>query len=152
MSTSAELPDELERRLAFVRRLMSDAIPFNRVLGIQVHEIGRGRAVFAVPFRPELVGDPERPALHGGVLSAVADAAGGCAVWTMVGESDRISTIDLRIDYLRPARLELFHAVATVLRVGNRVGVANVLVFHPGSPSAPVAEAKGVFSVKRAGD
>ena len=149
MSTS---PDELERRLAFVRRLMGETIPFNRVLGIQVLEIGQGRAVFAVPFRPELIGDPERPAIHGGVLSAVADAAGGCAVWTTIGENDRISTIDLRVDYLRPAKPALFHAVANVLRVGNRVGVANVVVFHPGSPGEPVAEAKGVYSVKRASD
>jgi uncharacterized protein (TIGR00369 family) len=144
--------DELQRRLAFVRHLMSEVVPFNRVLGIEVREIGRGTALFAVPFRPELVGDPERPALHGGVLSAVADAAGGCAVWTMVGESDRVSTIDLRIDYLRPARLEEFHAIARVLRVGNRVGVANVLLVHPSDPEHPVAEAKGVYSVKRAGD
>lgn len=146
------VPDELARRLAFVRHLMTEGVPFNRVLGIQVVEIGNGRVVFAVPFRPELVGDPDRPALHGGVLSAVADAAGGCAVWTTVGESDRVSTIDLRIDYLRPARLELFHAIATVLRVGNRVGVANVIVVHPSRPDEPVAEAKGVYSVKRAGD
>lgn len=145
-------PEELERRLAFVRHLMSEVIPFNRVLGVQVSEIARGRAVLTVPFRPELIGDPDRPALHGGVLSAVADAAGGCAVWTTVRETDRISTIDLRIDYLRPARLELFHAIATVLRTGNRVGVANVLLVHPSSPDEPVAEAKGVYSVKRADD
>lgn len=145
-------PDELERRLAFVRHLMIEVIPFNRVLGIQVHEIGQGRAVLAVPFRPELVGDPDRPALHGGVLSAVADTAGGCAVWTTVRENDRISTIDLRIDFLRPARLEALHAIATVLRTGNRVGVANVILVHPSTPDEPVAEAKGVYSVRRAGE
>lgn len=144
--------DELSRRLAFVRRLMTERIPFNRVLGIEVREVAVGRAVLAVPFRDELIGDPDRPALHGGVLSAVADTAGGCAVWTQVRETDRISTIDLRVDYLRPARLEELVVVATVLRVGNRVGVANVLLFHPSAPEAPVAEAKGVYSVKRAED
>ncbi|AKF07222.1 thioesterase family protein [Sandaracinus amylolyticus] len=145
-------PDELERRLAFVRRLMDEAIPFNRVLGLRVRELTRGRAVLEVPYKPELIGDPDRPALHGGVLSAVADTAGGCAVWTTVGESDRVSTIDLRVDYLRPGRLEPFHAIASVLRVGNRVGVANVLLVHPSAPDEPIAEAKGVYSVKRAGD
>lgn len=147
---SAEI--EQQRRLAFVRHLMTEGVPFNRVLGIEVVEVTKGRAVFAVPFRPELVGDPERPALHGGVISAVADACGGCAVWSMVDERDRVSTIDLRVDYLRPARLEVFHAIGTVLRVGNRVGVANVVVLHPDRPDEPVAEAKAVYSVKRAGD
>jgi uncharacterized protein (TIGR00369 family) len=130
---------------------MNEHIPFNRVLGVSVHDAAEGRVVLAVPFKPELVGDPDRPALHGGVLSAVADAAGGAAVWTMIGENDRVSTIDLRVDYLRPARLELFHATATVLRVGNRVGVANIAITHPGDPK-PIAEAKGVYSVKRVSD
>ena len=141
----------LERRLRFVRDIMNEHIPFNRVLGVRVHEASEGRVVLAVPFKPELVGDPDRPALHGGVLSAVADAAGGAAVWTAIGEGDRVSTIDLRVDYLRPARLELFHATATVLRVGNRVGVVNIVITHPGDPRA-VAEAKGVYSVKRVSD
>jgi uncharacterized protein (TIGR00369 family) len=140
------------RRLAFVSRLMTEQIPFNRVLGIEVAHIATGRVVFRVPFRPEFVGDPERPALHGGVISAVADTAGGCAVWTTVKETDRVSTIDLRVDYLRPARLETFEATATVLRVGNRVGVVNIVVAHPDRSAEPVAEAKGVYSIKRAGD
>ena len=139
-------------RLDAVARFMAERIPFNRVLGVQIVEISRGRTVFAVPFRPELVGDPERPALHGGVLSAVADAAGGCAVWTTIGDQDRVSTIDLRIDYLRPARLETFHATATVLRVGNRVGVVDVVLSHPGAPEEPLAEAKGVYSIRRVSD
>lgn len=151
MSVAEKDVVSLERRLAFVRHIMTETIPFNRVLGVQVHSAEEGKVVLAVPFKPELVGDPDRPALHGGVLSAVADAAGGAAVWTRIGEHDRVSTIDLRVDYLRPARLELFHATATVLRVGNRVGVVNITVTHPGDPHV-VAEAKGVYSVKRATD
>lgn len=152
MNGATSSPDDIAHHLAFVRRLMSEGIPFHRVLGIEVVEVARGRAVFAVPYRPELIGDPERPALHGGVLGAVADACGGCAVWTMVGPSDRVSTIDLRVDYLRPARLETFHAIGTVLRVGNRVGVASIVIAPAAHSSEPYAEAKGVYSVKRAGD
>ena len=89
--------------LAGIRELFLERIPFNRVLGIEIVELSKGEAVFSVPFRPELIGDPDRPALHGGVLSAVADTCGGCAVWSAVGADDRVSTIDLRIDYMRPA-------------------------------------------------
>jgi uncharacterized protein (TIGR00369 family) len=99
-------PPHPEPRLAELSELFLDRIPFNRVLGIRIAELTRGRAVFSVPFRDELVGDPTRPALHGGVISAVADTCGGCAVWSAVGEGDRVSTIDLRVDYLRPGRLE----------------------------------------------
>jgi uncharacterized protein (TIGR00369 family) len=139
-----------EARWAALRELFLERIPFNRVLGIQIVELAAGRAVFAVPFREALIGDPERPALHGGVLSAVADTCGGCAVWSAVGDEDRVSTIDLRVDYLRPGRLEELRCAGDVLRVGNRVGVAKISLFHPSRPDELVAEAKGVYSVKRA--
>lgn len=143
-------PPPSETRLAELRELFLEQIPFNRVLGIQIVEIERGRAVFSVPYRPELVGDPSRPALHGGVISAVADTCGGCAVWSAIRNEDRVSTIDLRVDYLRPARLEELRCVGEVLRVGNRVGVANVSLFHPTSSDEILAEVKGVYSVRRA--
>ena len=137
-------------RLAQIREFFLSRIPFNRVLGIEIVELGPGRASFCVPFRPELIGDPDRPALHGGVISAVADACGGCAVWSAIDLEDRVSTIDLRVDYLRPGRPEDLRCVAEVLRVGSRVGVANITIFPPSAPSELIAEAKGVYSVKRA--
>lgn len=137
-------------RLTAIRELFLERIPFNRVLGIQILALRPGEALFAVPFRPELIGDPDRPALHGGVLSAVADTCGGCVVWSAVGESDRVSTIDLRVDYLRPAKPEELRCAGRVLRVGNRVGVAHISLFHPSAEDVCIAEAKGVYSVKRA--
>ena len=141
--------DEAERQ-AFVRRLIDDEIPFNRVLGLRVRHVSLGVAALEIPFRPELIGDRERPALHGGVVSALADTCGGAAVWTRVGPQDRVSTIDLRVDYLRPGRAETLVATGRVLRVGNRVGVVNIVVTHDGDPE-PIAEAKGVYAIKRVG-
>jgi uncharacterized protein (TIGR00369 family) len=141
-------PVDVAARLAFVRRLMDEEIPFNRVLGLRVRHVAQGMAVLEIPFRPDLIGDRERPALHGGVVSALADTCGGAAVWTAVGAHDRVSTIDLRVDYLRPGRAETVIATGTVLRLGNRVGVVNIVVTHEGDPE-PIAEAKGVYSIKR---
>ena len=131
---------------------MESEIPFNRELGIRVVELAPGRAVLEIPFRDGLVGDPARPALHGGVISALMDTAGGAAVWTLLGESDRCSTIDLRVDYLRPAGLDTVRATAEVLRLGNRVGVTNIRLYHPGAEDEIHAEGKGVYSVKRSGE
>lgn len=131
-----------------MRQVMEELIPFNRYLGVRCVEMRRGYAKLEVPFREELIGDPLRPALHGGVLSALADAAGGAAVWTGI-EDDRarVSTIDLRIDYLRPARLVAVLAEATVVRLGNRVGVADVRLFHPDAETDTIATGKGVYNV-----
>ena len=130
-----------------LKKVMEEMIPVNRYLGVKVTHAESGFARLEVPFREELVGDPLRPALHGGVLSALADAAGGAAVWTgLEDERARVSTIDLRIDYLRPAKLELVVAEARVVRVGNRVGVADVRLFQPSAEADTIATGKGVYN------
>jgi uncharacterized protein (TIGR00369 family) len=133
-----------------LRQVMEELIPFNRFLGVKLTAMRKGFARLEIPFRDELVGDPMRPALHGGVLSALGDAAGGAAVWAGIEDDNaRISTIDLRIDYLRPARLTTLVAEATVVRVGNRVGVADVRIFNADEDDVAdtVATVKAVYNI-----
>jgi uncharacterized protein (TIGR00369 family) len=131
-----------------LRQVMEELIPFNRFLGVKLTAMRKGFARLEIPFRDELVGDPMRPALHGGVLSALGDAAGGAAVWaSMDDDNARISTIDLRIDYLRPARLTTLVAEAVVVRVGNRVGVADVRLFNEDTEADTVATVKAVYNI-----
>jgi uncharacterized protein (TIGR00369 family) len=131
-----------------LRQVMEELIPFNRVLGIRVVEIDRGHVRMEIPFREELIGDPVRRAVHGGVISALADTAGGCSVWSSLDEpTARVSTIDLRIDYLRPGRPETLVAEGTVARAGRRVGVADIRLFHPSAPAESIATGKGVYNV-----
>jgi uncharacterized protein (TIGR00369 family) len=131
-----------------LRQVMEELIPFNRFLGVKFAGGREGFARLEIPFRDELIGDPMRPALHGGVMSMLADAAGGAAVWTSIEDPRaRVSTIDLRIDYLRPGRLVTLVAEAQVVRVGNRVGVADVRLFHPDAESETVATGKGVYNI-----
>jgi uncharacterized protein (TIGR00369 family) len=143
------LKDLDPRVVALVRDFMAEHVPFNRLLGIEVTALAEGYARMEVPFRPELIGDPFRPALHGGVMSAVIDACGGAAVFTLVVPPDKVSTIDLRVDYLRPGELERLACEAEVTRMGNRVASVDMRVFHPTAPSRLIATGKGVYSVKR---
>ncbi len=123
-------------------------VPFNAFLGVRVTGLRAGKARFEVPWRAEFIGDPVRPAMHGGVISAVADACGGFAVWSELEPvRHRVSTIDLRVDYLRPGQPETLVAEATVLRVGGHVGVADVRLFHPSGPEQTIATAKGVYAI-----
>jgi uncharacterized protein (TIGR00369 family) len=133
---------------ATLTEMMERFVPFNAFLGVRVVHVEKKLLRLEVPFRPELVGDPIRPALHGGVLSALADAAGGGAVWLGIEDTRaRVSTIDLRIDYLRPARLETIVAEASVVRIGNRVGVADMRLYNAPSPEMTVATGKGVYNI-----
>lgn len=135
-----------------VKKFMEEIVPFNRWLGVQCTRAEKGICRLEIPFREELVGDPFRPTLHGGVISMLADTAGGGAVWTTSDdERTRVATIDLRIDYLRPAKLERLIAEATVVRVGNRVGVTDMRVFHPDAEAEPIATGKGVYNIVQKG-
>ncbi len=134
-----------------VRRFM-DMIPFNAVLGIRIDALSDGFCRMSIPFRDELIGDPVRPALHGGVLSAAIDTCGGAAIWTQIDKGDAISTVDLRVDYLRPGQPREFVVEGRVLRLGNRVGVAEMIAYHPGGEGEPIASGKGVYNVRRLND
>ena len=131
-----------------LKQLMEEFVPFNRFLGIKSVGLEKGRALLSLPFRPEFVGDPLRPALHGGVVSTLADVAGGMATWTgALDPRARVSTIDLRIDYLRPGRLLALHAEAIVVRQGARVCVVDVKLYHPDHHDEVVATGKGVYNI-----
>jgi uncharacterized protein (TIGR00369 family) len=132
-----------------LRQLVEEFVPFNKWLGMKVEHIEHGHITLSIPFRPELVGDPTMPALHGGVIGAVADAAGGFAIWTTLkSPTTRLSTVDLRIDYLRPGREDTLFAAASIIRVGARLGWADIRLFHPGNEADLVASARGVYAVK----
>jgi uncharacterized protein (TIGR00369 family) len=131
-----------------LRQVMEELIPFNRYVGVRVVEIDRGRVRLEVPFRAELIGDPLRQALHGGVISMLADASGGAAVWSALDEARaRVSTIDIRIDYLRPGRQETLVAEASVVRIGRRIAVTDVRLFHPSAPNDTIATGKAVYNI-----
>jgi uncharacterized protein (TIGR00369 family) len=134
-----------------LKQLMEGFIPFNKHLGIQVTALEKGFARLELEFREEFIGDPMRRALHGGVISTLADTAGGMAVWSEIDdERGRVSTIDLRVDYLRPGQPERLAAEARVVRQGNRVGVADIRLFHPSRDTETIATGKGVYNIMMA--
>ncbi|MEO7110637.1 MAG: hotdog fold thioesterase [Polyangiaceae bacterium] len=132
-----------------LRQLAEEWIPFNKFLGVQALSVEKGNIILEIPFREELIGDPIRRAIHGGVISMLADTAGGFAVWSAVDEDRaRVSTIDLRVDYLRPGKQEALRAHATLVRAGKTVGVADVRLFHPSDEAETIATGKGVYAIR----
>jgi uncharacterized protein (TIGR00369 family) len=128
-------------------QIMEEHVPFNRFLGLRGESVAEGRAVLVLPVRPEFVGDPRRPALHGGVLSTLIDTAGGMAAWSALAAGETVSTVDLRVDYLEPAGLgEPLRAEAELVRKGNRVCHVRVAVTQGESL---VAEGRAVFNIHR---
>ncbi|PWW43722.1 thioesterase family protein [Melaminivora alkalimesophila] len=120
--------------IAGLKEIFEQRVAFNRVLGLNVTEVLPERVAARIDMRPELVGHFAYNRLHGGVISAGLDAMGGLAAMAAIGAKHmqdaplarlqrfaRLGTIDLRVDYLRPAIGSHFVLHGQVLRLGSRV-------------------------------
>ena len=85
------------------KHLLLSAVPFAMAVGMEVVEVGPARATLSLPWREDLVGNPETGVLHGGIITALIDNACGSAVICALTKMTSVATLDLRIDYLRPA-------------------------------------------------
>ena len=125
-----------------LKKIFEEGIVFNKVLGLKITALHPESAHARIEMRPELVGHFSYNRLHGGVISATLDAMGGLAVMAAIGARhmdeapevrlhrfSKLGTIDLRIDYLRPAIADFFTMKAEVLRLGSRVASTR-MEFH----------------------
>ena len=140
MKKSSEAIPEFEPEfVAGLTKIFDEMIPFNRVLGLKITSLKANGVAGKIVMRPELIGHFISQRLHGGVISAGLDAMAGVAVMAAIGARHmdeapaqrlgrfgKLGTIDLRIDYLRPAMGEQFELRANVLRLGSRVATARM--------------------------
>lgn len=106
-----------------------------------------GKVTFDLPYREDLVADPVSGTIHGGVITTLLDATCGQAVLTALRQVRRIATLDLRIDYLRPAKAgATVRCVAECYRVTRQVAFTRA-VAHDGDPDDPLATSAGTFMV-----
>ena len=83
---------------------MTQFVPHAAALGMELVSIGKGVGVMRAAWREDLVGDPETGVIAGGVVTALIDHTCGLAVNSANETPMPIATLDLRIDYLRPAK------------------------------------------------
>ena len=122
-----------------------ELIPYARFLGLSIDSIDdRGRVVTRMKFDRGIVGNPNLPAVHGGVLGAFLEMA---AIIQLVreGEGDRLpKPINLTVDFLRTAGPRDVLAHATITKHGRRVANVRVEAWQD-DPEKPVAAAHGHF-------
>ena len=129
-----------------------EGLPFGRELAMRLHEAEGGVAVVSVPYDARLVGDPETGVLHGGVITALLDTACGWAVMAAPAPVRSTATLDLRIDYMRPATAgEAVFARAECYRLTRSIAFARAVAYHA-DPADPVATAQGAFILERAAE
>ena len=141
-----------------LKKIFEESIVFNQVLGLKITDLRPESVQGRIEMRHELIGHYSYKRVHGGVISAALDAMGGLVVMAAIGARHmdepvaarlhrfgKLGTIDLRIDYLRPAIGDFFTMKAEVLRLGSRVASTR-MEFH-GPDGKLLAAGSGVYIV-----
>ncbi len=130
---------------------MVTSTPQAAALNIRLVSVKPGEAAMAVPWRADLVGDPETGVMAGGVITTLLDHVCGLASssFSLVPSAamqPSVATLDLRIDYMRPAEpgREVI-ALARCYKVTRSIAFVRATAFEDDEAN-PVATAQGAFA------
>ena len=124
-------------------------IGHGRALGLEYRESGQNWAELALPWREELVGVPETGVLASGAIVSLIDTASGTSIWVTQDKFTPIVTVDLRIDYLRPAaKGETIVARCECVKLTRRIAFVRG-VAHGGDEAKPIALSAATFMINR---
>ncbi|MEO7787803.1 MAG: PaaI family thioesterase [Sphingomicrobium sp.] len=112
-------------------------------LGYEGH--GEDWVEISLPWREDLVGVPESGLLATGAIVSLVDMAAGMAVWIKAGKFRPTVTLDLRIDYMRSAKMgETVFAWCRCVKFGRSVAFVEGIA-HVGDRADPIARAALTF-------
>lgn len=143
------MSDDIQTRLDQLAPLLVDGSPHAVDLGFKLEAIRPGEAVMRAPYRDDLIGDPETGVMHGGVVTALLDHVSGTAAFAGWGGTQALATLDLRLDYMRPATPGRdVIAEARTIKVSGLIAFVEA-VAHDGDRDDPVATAHAAFMVTK---
>ena len=120
---------------------------YGHISGLQLDRAEPGEAWSSLPYRPVFVGDTETGVLHGGVVTAMLDESCGMAVQLALDGRRAIATLDLRIDYQKPATPGLaIRAHSLCYRVTHSIAFVRATAYQE-TEDDPVATATACFMV-----
>jgi uncharacterized protein (TIGR00369 family) len=140
MSNSAILDAVAERK-----GLLVGSIPHAIALGLVVVDVKPGEAWLRVPYDDKLIGNPATGVIHGGVITTLLDNCAGVAVATALPDLRSIATLDLRIDYMKPATPGLdVIGYTRCYKVTRHIAFVNGAAYHE-DPADPIATTAMTF-------
>ena len=140
--------DELRiAKLATLNRAFASHIPFNNALGIELVALADAHAAQQLAPDPRFVGDPETGVMHGGVVPTLLDSCCGAAVFMALEKPMFMATLDLRVDFLKPADAsKMLHGRADCYKCTRQVAFVRCSAWHD-DPDDPVAVGTATFAI-----
>lgn len=120
---------------------------------LKVTSVKKGKLEFLIPHKKSLIGNPMTNALHGGVAAAIVDHAGGFSAWSAMSNPRlTVSTVDLRVDYLAPAKYSenedsYFFVEANVIDIGSTIIRSDVILWNGNNKKRMLATGRGTFNI-----
>jgi uncharacterized protein (TIGR00369 family) len=120
-------------------------VPHAAAIQLTVIELKAGEAVCKVPYADHLIGNPDSGVVHGGVITSLLDNTCGIAVGSKTALAGQIATLDLRIDYMKPAtpRQDIF-AFAECYKVTKNIAFVRGVAYHT-DRTDPIATCAAAF-------
>lgn len=150
MSANTPEGDAAGREAFDIQRFFELAGDFghNGRLGVEYRAHGEDWAELALPYQDDLIGVEEAGILASGAIVSLVDVCAGGAIWQKIGNFEPIVTVDLRLDYLRPA----FRGDTVIARVHCYKLTRSIAfvrgVAHTGDADHPVANVTGTFMLR----
>jgi acyl-CoA thioesterase len=133
-----------EKYLAQVKDLVNRS-PYYQLLGIEIVKMRKGVSTLRMRFRKELT--HALGMMHGGAIASLADSAVAMALITLVDPSDRITTIEFKVNFVAPVEEGKLTAQAKILHRGGKTAVGDVEVLN--EKGDLVAKVIATYSIKK---
>lgn len=139
-----DAPDIIEQLWSMGPKFVEGA-PHSRSIGMKFVAVDKGRATLRLPYNPALIGNPKTRVLHGGAITTLLDQTCGLAAIAGFDTLRPVATLNLSIDYMRPAKPgETIIASAHCYKATRNVAFVRGLA-HDGDPDDPVAISQATF-------
>lgn len=136
--------------LTQVRQVL-EGLPHFRELGMKITRLERGQCAAHLEYDSRLIGNPDTGVVHGGVITTILDSVGGAAAFSVVEEGRSVATLDLRIDYLKPAEPErTIRGFAECYKLTRNVAFVRGMAYHDDAKD-PIANCTASFMVGSVG-
>ena len=135
----------IKENIEMMKDVLISHVPFAKAIGMEILDAAEGKAWMRVPYDKKLIGNPDTGVIHGGVITSALDNVSGVAVQLALPERMAIATLDLRIDYMKPATPEKdLTAYSECYKVTRNIAFVRGIAYHTDIDD-PIATCVGAF-------